>query len=60
MAAVDATREPDIAARYDVKGYPTLKYFINGEYEFDANARDETKLVEFMKVRYCDVKMAFY
>ena len=28
---VDATEEPDIAARYGVNGYPTLKWFVDGK-----------------------------
>lgn len=28
---VDATEEPDTAARYGVNGYPTLKWFVDGK-----------------------------
>lgn len=50
LAAVDATRENMLASRYKVKGYPTIKYFRNGEFAWDANhLRDSEKLVEFMK-----------
>ena len=36
--------------RFGVKGYPTVKYFKNGELAFDAgHARDEKAIVEFMK-----------
>lgn len=31
IAAVDATQANDIASRYDVKGYPTIKYFPKGD-----------------------------
>lgn len=35
--------------RFDVKGYPTVKYFKSGEYAFEAgHARDEAELVKFM------------
>ena len=27
LAAVDATKFRDVAGKFDVKGYPTLKYF---------------------------------
>lgn len=27
LAAVDATKNQDLAKQYEVKGYPTLKYF---------------------------------
>ncbi|XP_041987353.1 protein disulfide-isomerase A5 [Aricia agestis] len=50
LAAVDATKEPDLAARFGVKGYPTLKYFSNGEYKYDAgHARQEEQIVNFIK-----------
>lgn len=51
MAAVDATKQPDLASRFGVKGYPTLKYFSKGEYKFDAShARQEDQIISFIKV----------
>lgn len=49
LAAVDATKEQSIASRYNIKGYPTVKYFSYGELKFDVNARESPKIVEFMK-----------
>lgn len=49
LTALDATKEPEIAAKFGVKGYPTVKYFVNGEFKFDVNVRDAEKIVEFMK-----------
>lgn len=49
MAALDATKETSIADKFSVKGYPTLKYFSFGEYKFDVNLRESSKIVEFMK-----------
>ena len=33
LAAVDATKSAGLNQRYDLKGYPTLKYYENGEYK---------------------------
>ena len=30
IAAFDATTSPEIAARFGIKGYPTIKYFSKG------------------------------
>ncbi|XP_072930576.1 protein disulfide-isomerase A5 [Epargyreus clarus] len=50
LAAVDATKHPDLASRFGVKGYPTLKYFSKGEYKYDAShVRQEEQIVSFMK-----------
>lgn len=49
LAAVDATKEPDIAKEFKIKSYPTLKYFSLGAFKFDINVRDSEKIVEFMK-----------
>ncbi|CAH2103869.1 unnamed protein product [Euphydryas editha] len=50
LAAVDATKESDLASRFGVKGYPTLKYFNKGEYKYDAgHARQEEQIIEFIK-----------
>lgn len=49
LAAVDATKEGPLAAKYGVKGYPTVKYFSFGKLKFDANVRDAEKIVNFMK-----------
>ena len=49
LAAVDATKEPSLGNRYNVRGYPTLKYFKNGEFLFDVSLREEGPILEFMK-----------
>lgn len=49
LAALDATKESAIGERYKVKGYPTVKYFVNGEFKFDVNVREAEKIVDFMR-----------
>lgn len=57
LAAVDATKETKLGAEFSVKGYPTIKYFKDGEFAFDvSSAREKDKIIEFMsdpKVNYC-------
>ncbi|XP_005094049.1 protein disulfide-isomerase A5 [Aplysia californica] len=49
LAAVDATKEKKIAQDNGVKGFPTVRYFKDGEYAFEVNERDKDKIIEFMK-----------
>ncbi|XP_021948419.1 protein disulfide-isomerase A5 [Folsomia candida] len=50
LAAVDVTKESSLGTRYDIKGYPTVKYFKDGELAFDVgNVRDESAIIDFMK-----------
>ncbi|CAH1155033.1 unnamed protein product [Phaedon cochleariae] len=49
LAAVDATKEPSLASRFSVKGYPTIVYFSYGEQKFDVNVREAPKIIEFMR-----------
>lgn len=51
---MDATKDGAIASRFGVKGYPSVKYFVNGEFKFDVNVRDAEKILEFMKVHIRD------
>ena len=49
LAAVDATKETGLATEFGVKGFPTLKYFADGEFMFEVpGVRDKAKLMEFM------------
>lgn len=34
---VDATKEADLAQKHSVSGYPTLKWFVDGEVAMDYN-----------------------
>ncbi len=50
LAAVDCTKEPKLGSRFGVKGYPTVKYFKDGQEAFDAgHAREEEAIINFMK-----------
>lgn len=50
MAAVDATKSPNLTQRYDLKGYPTLKYYENGEYKSEYNGgRAKDNFVNYMR-----------
>lgn len=51
LANVDATVEKDLGTEFDVSGYPTLKYFVDGEaQEFDGG-RKKDDFVGFLRGR---------
>ncbi|KAF2346718.1 Thioredoxin domain [Trinorchestia longiramus] len=53
LATVDATQERSLAAQYDVKGFPTLLYFVNGEKVADYQGmRSQQDLITFMNEKY--------
>ncbi|CAK1554843.1 unnamed protein product [Leptosia nina] len=49
IAVVDVTAEKELGSRFNVKGYPSTKYFSKGEYQYDVNHRTDDKIIEFMK-----------
>ncbi|XP_052822919.1 protein disulfide-isomerase A5 isoform X1 [Octopus bimaculoides] len=49
LAAIDSTQESQISERFKIKGFPTVKYFRNGEYMWDFNERKASDIVSFMK-----------
>jgi len=50
LADVDATVEKDLASKYDVKGYPTIKLFSNGEFLTEySGARDKDGFIKFIE-----------
>ena len=49
LAAVDCTIHQQLSKRFEVKGFPTIKYFKDGEMAFDAgDAREEASILKFM------------
>ena len=49
LAAVDCTKHQQISKRFEVKGFPTIKYFKDGAMAFDAgDAREEAAILKFM------------
>lgn len=50
LAAVDATKYNKVSSKFEVKGFPTIKYFENGKLaEFEFNGRTKEKIIEFIK-----------
>ena len=41
LGEIDATEEKSLGGRFDVKGYPTLKFFIGGDHIEYNGGRDE-------------------
>lgn len=51
VANMDATQGEEIALKYDIKGYPTLKYFDkDGKVDEYQGGRSETDIVAFLNV----------
>jgi protein disulfide isomerase len=49
LGKVDATKEGELANKYEVRGYPTLKVFRNGKESPYNGPRDADGIVEYMK-----------
>lgn len=50
LAKVDATAENDLAQKYGVSGYPTIKYFVNGQVAKDYDGdRQAPGIVDWLK-----------
>jgi len=50
LAAVDCTSSSSVCSQFDVKGYPTIKLFVNGKFAEDyKSGRDKDSFVKFMK-----------
>ena len=48
IAFVDATESKKLADRFKIKGFPTVKYFKDGQFAFNYDERAEEKILEFM------------
>ena len=49
IAFIDATKEQALGQRFKVKGYPTVKFFKDGEFAWDYSERDEAKILEYLR-----------
>lgn len=49
IAKVDCTENQDLCQKYDVRGYPTLKVFRNGETSDYKGARKADGIVSYMQ-----------
>eukprot|EP00794_Sanderia_malayensis_P003727 gene3727-4248_t len=49
LAAVDCTKERGLAEKYEISGFPSVKYFSNGEFKYKTTVRTADTIVEFMK-----------
>lgn len=54
LGAVDATVHTALAGKYDVKGYPTIKFFRNGAVEDYNGGRTASDIVSFGRSKYED------
>ena len=49
LVAVDCTQEKTTCEKYDVKGFPTLKWFVDGKAEAYPAGRDKEAIVGFLE-----------
>uniref|UniRef100_A0A061SM56 Protein disulfide-isomerase n=1 Tax=Tetraselmis sp. GSL018 TaxID=582737 RepID=A0A061SM56_9CHLO len=49
LAKVDATEEKSLAEKFSIKGYPTLKWFVDGKPSEYTGGRDEKTIVSWIK-----------
>lgn len=50
IAAVDATKNNKLSKKFQVSGFPTLKFFENGEFKFDyTGGRTKDDFINFLR-----------
>ncbi|XWS53266.1 hypothetical protein CRYUN_Cryun11dG0142700 [Craigia yunnanensis] len=49
LAKVDATEENELAQEYDVQGFPTVSFFVDGEHKPYPGARNKEAIVTWIK-----------
>jgi len=49
IAAIDATKAPNLSKQYKIQGFPTMKFFRDGKYAFEIHERTAEKIVAFLK-----------
>ena len=57
IAKVDATKEPELAKRFDVTGYPTMKIFKKGRY-FDYEGERNSEYGKYMYMYFVVVSFS--
>lgn len=51
LAKIDATAEKELGTRFEVSGYPTLKFFINGSPVEYNGGRTDSEIVSWLRKR---------
>ena len=51
LAKVDATEETSLSERFEVRGYPTLKFFHNGKASDYKGGRTSPEIISWLKKR---------
>lgn len=58
MAEVDCTQHQDVCSKHGIRGYPTLKYFIDGEAHQYSGQRTHDALADWLQAKPAEVRGA--